>query len=131
MNSQIGLALSTTSTSAVRETYSQGIIALIAISVAVLFPASLIGIYFIRKKCKKVNRDHRNSNTTSMFQTEVDNFVAHQLEDKLLDDINKGGQQDDKDPLTMGNGEDKDPITMRQEEDPLTMGVEEERDPLD
>lgn len=43
----------------------------------------------------------------------MDNFVAHQLEDKLLDDINKGGQQDDKDPLTMGNGEDKDPITMR------------------
>ena len=101
----MGLALSTTSTSAVRYTYSQGIIALIAISVAIFFPLSLLAIYMIRKKCRKSQRGHRGSNTT-LTQTDVENFVANQREDKLLDDFNNKQEvvddvddDDDKDPL--------------------------------
>ena len=60
----------------------------------------------IRKKCRKSQRSHRGSNTTSFLQTDVENFVANQREDKLLDDFNNKQEvvddvddADDKDPL--------------------------------
>lgn len=59
----------------------------------------------IRKKCRKSQHSHRGSNTT-LTQTDVENFVANQREDKLLDDFNNKQEvvddvddADDKDPL--------------------------------
>lgn len=59
----------------------------------------------IRKKCRKSQRSHRGSNTT-LTQTDVENFVANQREDKLLDDMyNKQEVVDDVD-----DADDKDPL---------------------
>jgi len=52
----------------------------------------------IRKKCRKANRSHRESNTTTLIYTDVDNFVAHQKEEKLLDGKQEADQEE-KDPL--------------------------------
>lgn len=52
----------------------------------------------IRKKCRKTNRNHRDSNTTTVIYTDVDNFVAHQKEEKLLDDKQEEDEQE-MDPL--------------------------------
>ena len=91
----MGIALSVTSDSAVRVTYSQGMIALIAVSVAILFPLFLFLVYTIRNKIRRAKRGHRDSHvtSTSLMQTDVENIIANQREDKLID------AADNKDPL--------------------------------
>ncbi len=88
--------MSISSTAAVRKTYSQGMIALIAISIAILFPAVLFGIYAIRKKIKRAKRGgaHRDSHTTmSIFQTDIENKV-NPKEEKLLLEVNDNLDKD-------------------------------------
>ena len=55
-NKRVGLAIHVTSNAAVRATFSGGIIALLAISVAILFPLFILGIYFIVMSYKKKRR---------------------------------------------------------------------------
>lgn len=71
-NKKVGLAIHVTSNAAVRATFSGGIIALLAISVAILFPLFILGIYFIVEASKKKRRareramkSHRENNLTS------------------------------------------------------------------
>jgi len=63
-NSRIGLAIPVGSIIAVRATFSQGVVALIAISFAVLFPLFALGIYFLVKLIKqKRKQDQKNKRT--------------------------------------------------------------------
>ena len=55
-NKRVGVAISTGSSAAVRDTFSQGIIALIALSVILFFPLSVFGLYMLYK----IRRYRRN-----------------------------------------------------------------------
>jgi len=76
-------------------------IALIAVSVAILFPLFVFMVYTIRRKIRRAKTGHRDSNvtSTSMMQTDVEYLIAHQKEEKLLGQEKDNEEQNNKDPL--------------------------------
>lgn len=88
---QVGFAIHIYSSAAVRQTFSGGIIALIAISVIVLFPLSILGLYMIYK----IRRDKRSallksSHVEPVYEAiledpkEENNFIVEEEKEKSV-----------------------------------------------
>ncbi len=75
-NERVGLAIPKGVKSAVRATFSGGMIALIAISVAILFPLAILAIYFMVLRYKKAKK-LRISKTRTQLEENLRSALAH------------------------------------------------------
>lgn len=79
---QVGLAIHTLSNAAVRATFSGGIIALIAISVAIIFPLFVLGLYFgvlaYKKKKKARIAAEKSQLETNNLSSALRNSDTHE-----------------------------------------------------